>query len=386
MFNENRSELLALPAPDPSLYVDGAVEAEITTPDHIQNIQENNEEKKIIYGRDLNSSDLLLLGVNKELKKIMTDEYGIGSEFSWEYPTSFSTTSRKVIINDGTHSYFIKEKPKYCCKPYNLSLAAEFQKFLSEKTDFVPAIIHTSSENPYLKVGETIFFTTEYKSGRMFNASMQDVENAGIALGKIHLASREFVFSDPHNIHASEDALEFINIADKLNGAENDKNREVTIKSLRDIVDQYKDQVDDNVEYIVNHGDYAPFNLVYDHSGNTVAVNDFDNVNFRPRTRDVAGAILSFCDGLSYAGSTSTLRKPIATTLNVDKTKEFIKGYITNSYAFTDKEKLNLIGETMIRWTKIMALGIMRGDFNYIDVQNALSFKKYIEESLPELL
>lgn len=108
----------------------------------------------------------------------MSEEYGIGSNFSSEFPSTFSTTSRKVIIDDGKHKYFIKEKPKYSCNPYNLSLSAQFQKFLADRTDFVPTIINTKSGSLYLKIGETHFFTTEFKEGRIFNGSIQDTTNA----------------------------------------------------------------------------------------------------------------------------------------------------------------------------------------------------------------
>ncbi len=338
------------------------------------------------YGRDLNSSDLLLLRVDESLKRVLFDEYGIGNNCTWEYPEAFSTTSRKVIIDDGSKKYFVKEKPKYCCNPYNLSLAAQFQGFLAQQTDFVPKIISTKSGSPYLQLGTTLFFTTEYVEGRMFNGNVKDVENAGSALGKFHHLSQEFSYPDPQNLRASGDTLQFVDLADQLSGAQNDSWKNVTISALRDIVDKHKDGLDQNVEYIVNHGDYAPFNLVYSDTGTVVAINDFDNVNYRPRTRDIAGAVLSFCDGLSYAGATSSLRKPIATTLNIDKVKAFMSGYSENSKPLTIEERDNLVGETCIRWVKIMALGIVRGDFNYEDVFNALSFVDFIEEELPTLI
>lgn len=378
----NNKRFLALPVPDEANYVE-VVEGVVIS----EQPQESDNNRTVTYGRDLNSSDLLLLGVNKPLKKIMAYEYGIGEEFSWEYPAVFSSTSRKVIIDDGGGRYFVKEKPKYCCNPYSLSLAAQFQRFLSEKTDFVPKIIPVKSGDPYLKIGETSFFTTEFKQGRIFNASLRDIENAGSALGTIHILSQEFSFPDPRHIHASEDSLEFVELADKLKGAEKDGWRQETIKSLRNIVGKYKRQLDGNTKtYMVNHGDYAPFNLVYDENGRVVAVNDFDNVNFRPRTRDIAGALLSFGDGLSYAGATSTLRKPIAITLNLGKARAFMKGYLANSAPLSPQEKSDLVGEMCVRWVKIMALGIVRGDFNYKDVLNSLGFVDYLENNISTLI
>lgn len=299
---------------------------------------------------------------------------------------AFSTTSRKVIINDGAHHYFIKEKPKYCCTEYSLSLAAEFQSFLAGRSDFVPRIIQTSSGSPYLKLGQAYFLATQYVEGRMFNGTVSDVRGAGETLGEMHTLSQEFTFPNQHNLHASEDAIQFIDLAEQLPGTEGDIWKGKTVLALRRIVDKYKDRLDTDVQYIVNHGDYAPFNLVYDKEGSVAAVNDFDNVNFRPRTRDVAGAILSFCDGLSYAGATSTLRRPIATTLNVEKTRAFIEGYKANSQPLDEKEKNDLVGEMCIRWVKIMSLGIVRGDFNYEDVFNALGFADFIEEQIPQLI
>lgn len=342
--------------------------------------------KPKVYGKDLNTTDMLLLGPNKVLARVFIDEYSLGAEFDCDSSEAFSTTSKKVIVNDGVHHYFIKEKPRYCCTPYSLALAAEFQAFMARRSDFVPHIVSTSSGEPYLRLGETYFLTTEYKKGRMFNGTTKDVQGAGEALGRMHSLSQEFNFPEPQNLQASGDAIQFIDLASQLPGTENDAWKNRAISSLRAIVDKYKDQLDKDVPYIVNHGDYAPFNLVYDRDGNVVAVNDFDNVNFRPRTRDLAGAILSFCDGLSYAGATSTLRRPIATTLNLEKTATFIDGYKANSTPLSEKEKSDLVGEMCIRWTKIMALGLVRGDFNYEDVFNSLSFMDFIEEEIPKLI
>ncbi|HEX6977432.1 MAG TPA: phosphotransferase [Patescibacteria group bacterium] len=344
------------------------------------------ETRPAVYGRDLNSVDMILLGPGNSLAKILVDEYSLGTIISCDSSAAFSTTSRKVIVDNGKNRYFIKEKPGYCCTPYSLTLSAQFQAFLSERTGFVPRIIQTTSGDSYLRLGEKYFFTTEYTDGRMFNGSILDVQGAGEALGVMHSQSQEFSFSNPHNLHASEDALQFVDLADQLRGAENDVWRGRTISALRSLVDRYKDQLDWDVPYIVNHGDYAPFNLVYDKQGKVIAVNDFDNVNFRPRTRDLAGAILSFCDGLSYAGATSTLRRPIATSLNIEKTRAFIDGYKANSEHFSEKEKTDLVGEMCIRWTKIMALGIVRGDFNYEDVFNALGFIGFMEDQIPKLI
>lgn len=339
----------------------------------------------VVFGRDLNSSDLLLLGSNKTLKRIFAEEYGINDDFSWTFPVAFSTTSKKVIIDDGKSKYFIKEKPKYCCDPYHLSLAAQFQGFLSDRVDFVPRIIDSKSGSSYLQIGETHFFTTEFREGRMFNGSLQDVENAGISLGIIHLQSQEFDYANPRKISGSEDVLQFIDLADQLEGSEKDQWKPQTILALRGTVNKYSNEIDRDLPYIANHGDYAPFNLVYEEKG-VVAVNDFDNVNYRPRIRDLAGAIISFCDGLSYAGATSTLRSPISTSLSLEKVRAFMKGYLTNSPALSAEEKAQLVGEVCMRWTKIMALGIVRGDFNYQDVLQALPFYAFAEKKLPRLM
>lgn len=375
--NEHPPKLLGLPTPSKSRVGDETIKPNQTS---------NAENRPIVYGRDLNSSDLLLLSPNEFLKRVMGEEYGIGNNFSSEFPSAFSTTSRKVIVDDGKHKYFIKEKPRYSCNPYNLSLSGQFQQFLSDRTDFVPRIISTKSGNPYLQIGETHFLTTEFKEGRIFNGSTQDAENAGTTLGKIHFFSQGFDFPDLRKRYAEEDALQFINMADQLKGTQDDQWKQEAVLALKAIVGKYSGQLDRDVPYLVNHADYAPFNLVYDKNGAVVAVNDFDNVDYRPRIRDIAGAVISFCDGLSYAGTTSTLRKPISTSLSLEKAKAFIKGYTTNSPVLSQEEKAELVGEMSIRWAKIMSLGIVRGDFSYHDVLQALPFQAFVEKNLPTIL
>lgn len=344
------------------------------------------EKRSTVYGRDLNTSDLLLLVTNQSLREIIKNEYGLGTELSWEYPTAISTTSKKVILYDGKQQYFVKVKPKYCCNPYNLALSAQFQEFLALKTNFVPPIVRTKSDDPYLRVGETILFATEYRKGRLFNSSFKDNEYAGLVLGEIHRLSEEFHIPHPRNLTAWVDTLQFVNLANQLKGAENAPGRTKVISFFRQAINKYRAQLSQDPKYVANHGDYAPFNLVYDLKGNIIAVNDFDNVNFRPRIRDLAGAIISFCDGLCYAGATSSLRKPIASSLNLDKVSVFIKGYKVTALPLAEREKVDLIAEACIRWIKIMALGIVRGDFNYEDVLQAHTFTEFIEKHLPALI
>lgn len=373
---EDSSQLLGLPAPGETHYESETIEPHQTL---------ERDRRSIVYGRDLNSSDLLLLGANRSLKAIMHDAYGINPDFSWEFPSVFTTTSRKVIVDDGTNRYFIKEKPAYTCTPYKLALSAQFQEFLSDHTSFVPKITKTKSGYSYLQIGRSYFLVTEFKEGRIFNGTLEDVASAGETLGTIHFLSQDFDFQGLQKKSAVGDTLEFIEMADHLQGAQNDEWREEAINALREIVGQYGEQVDRGVPYIVNHADYAPFNLVYGKNG-VVAVNDFDNVDYRPRIRDLAGALISFCDGISYAGATSSLRKPIATRFDLKKAQAFIKGYLSNAPSLSDNEKSQLVGEMSIRWAKIMALGIVRGDFNYFEVLQALPFQTFIENYLPTIL
>ena len=374
--HEFPSKFLALPAPGGS-----HIKPEIPTLPQMP----ANDSRSVVYGNDLNSSDLLLLGANRSLRGIMVEEYGIGNNFSWEFPTAFSTTSRKVIVDDGDHKYFIKEKPSYSCTPYKLGISARFQEFLSEETSFVPRIINTKSGSPYLQIGDAYFFTTDFKEGRMFNGSLQDVKAAGVALGIMHNHSQKFEFPGLQKRNATEDVLPFIDIAEGLKGADHYRWKEEAILALRTTVDKYGGQLDQDVPYVVNHGDYAPFNLVYDETGVT-ALNDFDNVEYRTRVRDLAGAIVSFCDGLSYAGATSTLRRPIATSFDPEKARIFVKGYLEAAPPLSDEEKADLVGEINVRWSKIMALGIMRGDFNYHDVLEALPFQAFVEQNIPAII
>ncbi len=201
----------------------------------------------------------------------------------------------------------------------------------------------------------------------------------------MHNHSQKFEFPGLQKRNATEDVLPFIDIAEGLKGADHYRWKEEAILALRTTVDKYGGQLDQDVPYVVNHGDYAPFNLVYDETGVT-ALNDFDNVEYRTRVRDLAGAIVSFCDGLSYAGATSTLRRPIATSFDPEKARIFVKGYLEAAPPLSDEEKADLVGEINVRWSKIMALGIMRGDFNYHDVLEALPFQAFVEQNIPAII
>lgn len=340
---------------------------------------------KRIYGKDLNPADIFLTSKSDlyTFHKILA-AYGINNVTSLDFPTTFSTTSRKLIIFTSNQAYFLKEKPLYCCSPDALHLSASFQDYLAKRLDFVPPIVYTLDHKPYFQFGSRTFLLTEFRRGRIFRATLEDVKSAGEALGKLHTVSYEYSTGTTFPKKSSrDDAQTFIQMAAALPGSENDPWKIQVIDNLLDTINNYKIN-NPGLPYIVNHGDPAPFNLVFSNQG-VIAVNDFDNSGNYPRIRDVADGIVTHADGVNYAGTTSSFKTPITEQFSINKAKEYLASYLHYAPAFTQAEKGSLLSEICNRWCELMALGLVRGDFGYYDLVNKLRFPQFTEEHIYDL-
>lgn len=351
----------------------------------VQGPAENSELRKV-YGRDLNTGDLLFAS---HAEQIIFDRviemYGLSGLTSLESPQSISTTSRKIIITCDQGTFFLKEKAKYCCNPGALRLSSTFQSHIAEETGLAPKIIPTIEGQPYCVIGSKIFLMTEYKTGRLFRGNTEDIQNAAGALAVLHTSSLNFSYPEDSLLKSSlDDANIFIDMADGLPSAIQDPYKKEAISFLRRTV-QRRPNGAVSVPIIVNHGDFAPFNLVFSDNG-VEAINDFDNCNLFVRVRDLADPIITFCDGVNYAGATSSFRRPISHKFSLEKASVFLKSYCDVAGELLPGEREVLVTEVLNRWAELMALGIVRGDFAYYDTLQAAEFPEFVLKELPQLL
>lgn len=335
------------------------------------------------YGNDLNTSDLFLTSENEyRILGDVVEEYGLGEVVGHMPALTYSTTSRKLILQTERGRFFLKEKPDYCVEPDQLRLSAEFQDLLAEQTDFVPKIFRTTKGERYFRRGSKTFLVTKFIEGRHFSGSHCDIQSAGRALGIVHNVSAKIDVGEAVVKHSRVDAARFLDMASNLPNSDDDRWK---VKTMEGLSFHLPTQVSNDGLFIINHGDFAPFNAVFDES-QMLALNDFDNVGFYLRTRDVADGLLTYCGGINYAGVSSSMRSPISHRIDREKIAIFLAAYFEGAQEFTGEEELNLVDEIINRWIELMALGLVRGDFSYKDVYTSLSFPHEVRSFLRDSL
>ncbi|MCA9940878.1 MAG: phosphotransferase [Anaerolineales bacterium] len=342
-----------------------------------------------VYGRELTHTDLLLgAGTDNLLLRRIAAQYKIGPIRGFSYPAVVTTTSRKAIIHTTDGAYFLKEKPDYCADPLSITLATGFQHFLAERLPFVPRIIRTRDNGFFVPANGRKYVLTVFQPGRMFRGADADIEMAAAALAWMHNAAAEFAIPETYPRKSSYDETRFFwQRAYDLAGSARALDKEPAMMGLRAFMEQAGDKAspDAGIRHLITHGDYSPLNLVFSATG-VAAVNDFDNCDHHPRVRDLAEAMLTFSDGVSYAGNTSNLRRPIATRYDREKARLFYHTYQAHTrFPLSDAEKRLVTGEMIFIWIELMCLGLVRGDFNYHDVFNSLSMGKSITTMTPQI-
>lgn len=80
-------------------------------------------------------------------------------------------------------------------------------------------------------------------------------------------------------------------------------------------------------EEMIIHRDFAPFNLVFSPTYDVLAVNDFDNCCRGSSLADLAELIVTHTL-INYAGSTSSMKEPIITYIDIKRAESMLRRYI----------------------------------------------------------
>ncbi len=339
---------------------------------------------KRIYGSDLNDSDLLLNYVeDKETLDNILASFGIYSyKKISKYPVHYSATCKKAIVGTKDGLYFLKEKAKYSDDDRKVDFCAKYQDYLSNRLRQVPTLLKTGDGNPYVRYGNRVYILSSYISGSCFMGKERQLESAAYHLAKIHNLSFGFIKAvnsvgkATNKINSVASSRRFIQLADNLTSTSKSKIKQLAISNLDTHLRSMEDRPQPGVSTAI-HGDYIPSNLLFSPaSGEVVGIFDFDNCGIGYIEKDVAESLMSFCSGLNYKGSSSNLAAPISRKIDNAQALSFLSSYCRNAEFVTlDKNFIDrVIDEIMVQWPGIMCLGIVRGDFGYLDILSALDF------------
>lgn len=223
---------------------------------------------------NLQTIDILEFGqdIFSPLAKFILREYGLKDIKEISYPAVHSFTSKKVIFSASNgkqiKKYFLKEKPEYAREDMSMKLGFLLQNYLSSRDKAIPEVIKTKEGNNFLKICDRVFFITPYIDGIYYRGKKDEIYQAGIKLGEIHKLSSKINNLQDLKIEKSittEISRNFLELAEKHVANKNSQFKEIVnfIKNYLDSVESELKNFSNN-HYILGHGDYSPFNLVFD--------------------------------------------------------------------------------------------------------------------------
>lgn len=317
----------------------------------------------------LNSHDIIFEKWQKykNLKGLIESCYGF-SILKVEPVPYISFTSKKALLYTNKGIFFLKEKPFYCSDEVSLKMSSLFQNFLGKQLSFIPRYLKTIDNRDYIEFEGRFYFLTEYKIGRCFNGSVKDVKQILSSLLKFQRVASKF----PCNFDQKTESYEVLHISRLLNNfIHNPKEQEIN-KQICKLINKLKHQYNKVTKkpFIMSHGDFSLFNIIFNKNSSVIAINDFDNVNFLPRIHDLAEFFVS-ATLLNYIGPTTNWKKPVFISPNKSMSK-LILSFYSDNFDLTVDEIILFPVVVKIIWMEILILAVVKEDYSLSDIRSNL--------------
>ncbi|MEK7518156.1 MAG: phosphotransferase [Patescibacteria group bacterium] len=325
--------------------------------------------EEVKQGNTLEDTDILfaLQKERKNLLPILSHEYGISFVDKFSDMNLASFTSLKRIIHDEKgNKYFLKQKPSYSLDEPRRTRSALMQSTLSDYLPFVPPILFTRDDSPYAQIGTRTFLLTKFVEGDYYIGKHEQSFACARALAEIHKYSGSVLPMQSDPVDFTEETIDFIRLVEQVDFPALDLKSSV-VDHMKEKIYVYRSSNEGKLGWL--HGDFAPSNMVFQQD-NLVAVNDFDNVTYGVLSRDIAECLITHCD-INYAGSMSSLRVPIRTSIDVDRMEKMI-GFYLEASSLKKYDIIDMPKQMVLVWIELMSLGLARGDFSLRDVDTAL--------------
>ena len=335
---------------------------------------------------NLNKHDLVLFKSSEFLgfEKFLEKNYQFRI-ISTEYPPYVSFTSRKAIIHTDKGTFFLKEKPEYSSDKLSLNKSGRFQRYASFKLDVVPKIRLTKKDECFVMWKSRFYFLTEYKKGRVFNGSDQDVNSMLKALNKLQKIGKEFTSKKdvPPDVLKRIESYEVAKLTPLIKKyARSKKESSIYGKIIKCLEMLKKEYISlPKKEYLMSHGDFIIFNIIF-RNNEVVAINDFDNAKKLPKLHDLAEFLVS-STMFNYIGSLTNMKLPVVLEPQKSKFKLIMKSYVRDfSLSKKDVVLLSTIAEIIWLWT--LCLSVLKGDYRISDLAKVV--RRVEKRSLSNLI
>lgn len=323
---------------------------------------------------NLNKHDLVLFKSSEFIgfEKFLEEKYQFRI-ISSEYPQHISFTSRKAIIHTDEGIFFLKEKPEYSSDKVSLDKSARFQRYASSKLDIIPKIRLMKKDECFVVWKNRFYFLTDYKKGRIFNGSDEDVSAMLKALNKLQKIGKEFTSKKdvPLDVLNRIESYEVARLIPLIEKYIRSKRESVIYGKIIKCLEMLKKEYISlpRNEYIMSHSDFIVFNIIF-RNYEVIAINDFDNAKRLPKLHDLAEFLVS-ATMINYIGSLTNMKLPVFLKPQKSKFELIIKSYIQDfSVSKKDFVLLGTIAEIVWLWT--LCLAVLKGDYKISDLAEAI--------------
>ncbi len=293
-----------------------------------------------------------------------------------------SETAKKAIILYQEKFFILKEIPWYCSNKEFVQYELSYQIELFKQGFPIPKIHATIEKKLFTEFTydktEKYFFLQEFIDGNSWDGATKKLQNTAKSLACLHNCS----LVNEKTINAIIPVGNVFYFAEKMvtviNDVLLDKSSQVASSDLEKIntfisyanekitkakTDAQKKGYNEIAFPI--HGDFNPWNLIYNDSDEIIGVVDFDNSIKDNPVHDLAETILDFCF-FTYRNQKTRL-SGVPTILNEHFCVEILQAY----YNTVDKSLMKVIDyleeAALAVSIELFSLGIVRGDYNFSD-------------------
>lgn len=272
-----------------------------------------------------------------------------------------SATSKKVIVETGSGLYFFKQIPWYCDTIEQITASTTIQWQLKEAGSPLPGIVPTKDASLWTTIGEAKFVLFEFASGQRYSGTQQQKLSSARSIATMHLqevsastAPREDIFQ-----LVRDHVVLLEDIASKRG-----QDPKYLVSDLMNALSRAEIACHalgwSTLPLVAIHGDYNPWNLLFDEVGEVTAILDFDNCDVAQRLHDIAEAILTHCI-LRYRKDSTNFASIQLAGLDIGTISEFLNAYEqVTRLTSTERSCLPYIIQTI--YIELMCLGMIRED------------------------
>jgi Ser/Thr protein kinase RdoA (MazF antagonist) len=307
-----------------------------------------------------------------------------------------SETARKAIVQHDGESFVLKEFPWYCSDEAFIEFTLSFQQHLRDAGVPIPRFEERRDGRRYTRFDDDYLFMQEYVTGSSWTAEPGQARSVGRALADLHeqsAAARDAIAStDRFHENVFELADGMVDIVRELlrDNRESLPSGDVShleryVETVEDVLATRKQSATergyDDVRIPV-HGDYNPWNVIFDERDEVAAIIDFDNATVDNPAHDVAEGLLDH-SFIEYRGKTTRF-DGVPDRFDERLAAAFLDGYCESAFAETVEPYLADVASAV--YLELASLGAVRGDFEFADLERIVEKERTVHDRVKELV